>query len=205
VTSTPVLATLVTTFQWSKDGKRIQTVLLPDDGKRERPKPASVPAEPKVRVARDGKDPSRTYRYLLESPFDARLLEYLVTGQLALTAVGDGTVTKIALPTMIRGVAMPPGEVQFRVTTVKKPFSYYVPFTRFGSLEGIWDADGKNLYTIADRNLRETEPPAPVVATQQPATRGGGQRGAMGKTGGQPPAHPGQPGEPPNPPPPRPH
>ena len=34
ITTTPVLATLVSTFQWSRDGKRIQTVLLPDGGKR---------------------------------------------------------------------------------------------------------------------------------------------------------------------------
>ena len=33
VTDAPVLATLVTTFQWSKDGKTVQTVLRPDDGK----------------------------------------------------------------------------------------------------------------------------------------------------------------------------
>src|SRR5262249_48022772 len=49
LTTTPVLATLVTTFQWSKDGRQIQTVLLPDDGKREMPKPNGVATEPKVR------------------------------------------------------------------------------------------------------------------------------------------------------------
>ena len=68
--TTPVLATLVTTFQWSKDGKRIQTVLLPDDGKRLGAEGRRSRPSPKVRVARDGKNPSRTYRYLLESPYD---------------------------------------------------------------------------------------------------------------------------------------
>src|SRR5262249_39783097 len=57
LTMTPVLATLVTSFQWSKDGSKIQTVLLPDDGKREMPKRNGVATEPKVRVARDGKNP----------------------------------------------------------------------------------------------------------------------------------------------------
>jgi hypothetical protein len=74
LTATPVLATLVTTFQWSKDGKQIETVLLPDDGKREAPKPNGVATEPKVRVARGGSNPSRTYRYLLESPYDMKTL-----------------------------------------------------------------------------------------------------------------------------------
>src|SRR5262249_7776020 len=51
LTATPVLATLDTSFQWSKDGKQIQTVLLPDDGKREMPRRDGVATEPKVRVA----------------------------------------------------------------------------------------------------------------------------------------------------------
>ena len=199
ITTTPVLATLVTTFQWSKDGKRIQTVLLPDDGKREVPKPDSVAHEPKVRVARDGKDPARTYRYLLESPHDMRLLEHLVTGQLALIDVADGKVTKVGCPNMIRSVTTAPGESQFRVGVVKKPFSYYAPFTAFGSNEGIWDLEGKSLFTLNDRPLRDTGPPPadpttqPVVATGAGATGpggpggpggGGGRGGAGGGKGG---------------------
>src|SRR5262249_31491036 len=114
-------------------GKHIQTVLLPDDGKREVPKPNGVAAEPKVRVTRGGNNPSRTYRYLLESPHDMQLLEHLSTGQLALIDINDGRISKVGCPNMIRSVSMSPGEEQFRVATVKKPFSYYVPFTRFGS------------------------------------------------------------------------
>src|SRR5205085_2392340 len=79
LTTTPVLATLVTGFQWSKDGRQIQTVLLPDDGKREPPKPSSVATEPRVRVARGGPQPSRLFRFLLESPYDMALLEHLST------------------------------------------------------------------------------------------------------------------------------
>ena len=30
ITRTPVLATLVTTFEWTADGKKIATVLVPD-------------------------------------------------------------------------------------------------------------------------------------------------------------------------------
>jgi dipeptidyl aminopeptidase/acylaminoacyl peptidase len=185
VTTTPVLATLVSTFQWSKDGKRIQTVLLPDDGKRPVPK-QGVATEPKVRVAREGKDPSRTYRYLLESPFQMQLLEHLLTGQLAIIDIADGSVTNVGAPAMIRSVTAAPGESQFRVATVKKPFSYYAPFQRFGATESIWDREGKSLFTLSDRNLREGEP-QPAAATN-PTTgipKGKGGRGGAG--GVQPP------------------
>ena len=179
-----MLATLVSTFQWSRDGKRIQTVLLPNGGKSTFTKPA-VATEPMVRVARDGKDPSRTYRYLLESPYEMQLLEHLLTGQLALIDVADGNVTRIGAPAMIRSVSTAPGEEQFRVATVKKPFSYYAPFQRFGATEGIWDREGKSLHTISDRNLRETEPAPAAVTTPAPgpgATKGG--KGTGGFKGG---------------------
>jgi dipeptidyl aminopeptidase/acylaminoacyl peptidase len=200
VTDTPVLATMVTTFQWSKDGQQIETVLVPE-GSRELPKPGSVATEPRVRVARDGAHPSRTYRYLLESPYDAKLLEHLATGQLALVNVNDGKLTKVGAPDMIRSVSMAPGEQQFRVATIKKPFSYFVPVTRFGFAEGIWNREGKSQYTLADRGIQQDEPAptqAPQVATAGTGRGAGRNRGAGGAappppTGQQPPAVPGQP------------
>ncbi|HEV3204954.1 MAG TPA: prolyl oligopeptidase family serine peptidase, partial [Gemmataceae bacterium] len=191
LTLTPVLATLVTTFQWSKDGKQIQTVLLPDEGKREIPKPNGVAAEPKVRIARGGNKPSRTYRYLLESPYDMKLLEHLATGQLALIDINDGKVTKIGFPNLIRNVSMAPGEGQFRITLLKKPFSYFVPLTRFGSQEEICNLEGKCLLTLADRNIRDTEP-QPAAPTALPA----GQRRTAGQPRTQAPAQPPDPGQP---------
>ena len=164
-----------TNFQWSKDGKKIQTVLLPDDGKREMPK-REAGTEPKVRVTRGGANPSRTYRFLLESPYDMVLLEYLATGQVAVVDVADGKVTKIGGPAMVRSVSMAPNEESFRVTAMKKPFSYYVPMVRFGQTEGIWNNEGKSLYTILDRNLRETDIAAPMRTAQ--AGPGGGATAA---------------------------
>ncbi|HEV3079395.1 MAG TPA: prolyl oligopeptidase family serine peptidase [Gemmataceae bacterium] len=201
LTSTPVLATLETSFQWSKDGKQVETVLLPDDGKRPMPRQNGVATEPKVRITRGGNHPSRTYRYLLESPYDMKLLEHLATGQLALIDINDGKVTRIGFPNLIRTVSMAPGEQQFRVTTIKKPFSYFVPFTNFGSHEGIWDCEGKCLYTVLERNLRDSEPPPPaptLVAAAQTGTPGAGRGGRQGRAA-TPPLDPAQPQPPPNP------
>jgi dipeptidyl aminopeptidase/acylaminoacyl peptidase len=178
VTRTPVLATLVTGFQWCKDGKRLQTVLRPDGWEPVPP----TPAGPKVRMAHGNPSPSRTYRYLLETPHDMHLFEHLVTGQLAVIDVSTGDVTKVGGPAMVRSVLPTADAKQFRVTTVKKPFSYFVPFERFGSLEGVWDSEGKSLVTLNDRNLRENEPPQPAVAATTPTgpTRlgGTGRKGA---------------------------
>jgi dipeptidyl aminopeptidase/acylaminoacyl peptidase len=179
LTDVPVLATLDTSFQWSRDGKQIQTVLLPDEGKRPMPKHDAVALEPKVRVSRGGNNPSRTYRFLLESPHDMKLLEHLATGQLTLINVEDRKVTRIGEPNMIRNVSMAPGEQQFRVVTMKKPFSYFVPAARFGSLEAIWSREGRNLFTLAEKELKETEPTAP--AAPKVASGKGGKGGKGGK------------------------
>src|SRR5207253_2216036 len=139
-----------------------------------------------------------------------KLLEYLATGKLALIDVADEHVTKVEFPNLIRSASMSPGEEHLRVATMKKPFSYFVPVTAFGAQEGIWNLEGKSLYTLSDRNLRESRPQATAVAglpAGQPAqaARGAGQRGGRGAAGrgrgpaqaptqgGQPPADPGQP------------
>ena len=105
----------------------------------------------------------------------------LQSPKMAMIDVAGGDVTKIGEPAMIRSVSTAPGEELFRVATVKKPFSYYVPFQRFGATEGIWDRAGKSLHTMSDRNLRETEPtPAVAVKTTTPGPKAGGQPTAKG-------------------------
>ncbi len=201
LSAAPILATMVNSFQWTKDGKKIQTVLRPNDGASELPKPNSVATEPKVRVTRGGNNPTRTYRFLLESPYDMKLLESLVTGQVALIDVNDGKITKIGFPNLIRSVSMGPNEENFRVTTMKKPFSYYVPITQFGSQEGIWNLEGKSLYTLNDRNLQETEAQRNAATAAAGAAGGRGQRagGRGGRGQGQRQGQaPNQPTSPPN-------
>src|SRR5262249_17255633 len=138
LTNVPVLATFVQSIQWTRDGTRIQAVLLPDDGTRKPPADA-VAEGPKVRVSLEGKFPSRTYRCLLEKPHDMEMLEYLATGQLSFIDVYDGRVKKVGGPAMFRSAAMAPGGEHFLVTLMKRPFSYYAPASNFGALEGLWD------------------------------------------------------------------
>ena len=63
-----------------------------------------------------------------------------------------------------------------------KPFSYDVPVSSFGSIEEIWDADGKVLAKLVDRpiNLGVQDDPAPG---QDPAPAGGGGRGGQNQAG----------------------
>ena len=136
ITKTPVLATMVTSIEWTGDSRHILTVLQPEN-RGDEPKQEEVPSEPKVLLTADAKNQLRTYPSLLETPHEKALVEYYSTGQLSLLDVIGGDVRAIGKPAMIRSINAAPDGQYFRITTVQKPFSYIVPVSNFGSVEEI--------------------------------------------------------------------
>jgi dipeptidyl aminopeptidase/acylaminoacyl peptidase len=204
ITPRPVLATIDTTFDFTKDGKQIATVLIPD-GRPPRPVEPIAPTGPEVKVSEDNaKARLRTFPSLMSLPYEFQLLEWHATGQMALIDVPPAPAAgksaarpapakgakpgltpglkKIGQPAMIRSVDIAPDGKYVRVTLMTKPFSYIVPVSNFGSLEQIWDADGKMLAKIRETPLNlgvqdDTQPPPDP--TQAPAAGGGGGRGGQ--------------------------
>ena len=213
ITPQPVLATQVNNFKWVREGKALQTVLVPDYAGKIPPPPEPA-TSPKIRINRVGENPSRTYQYLLEMPYDMELLEFLLTGQLAVIDLENERVEKIGKPVMFRSVDAAPDGEYFRVTQTLKPFSYFVAASSFGSREDLWNSDGKALYEFSSRSLnddvqrvvepdldswfREQQQQTQQVQ-QQRGQRTGQQRGQRaGQQAGQQPAQPEeQPGPPP--------
>ncbi len=173
VTKTPLLATLVTSVDWTADGRSIVAVLLPE---QRAPQPVKPPVAtgPQVRVWTESKpSPQRNFASLLEEPFDMALMEWFVTGQLAVIDVKTRAVRKVGTPAMISAVDASPDGQYFRVTTMQKPFSYIVQYSSFGSNSEVWDASGKVLATIEKRPLREA-----------PDSAAGGRAGGEGSRRG---------------------
>lgn len=166
VTRTPVVATAVTRFQWTADGAKIATV-LPPDGRRARPVAPSVPTGPQVKQTLEGENILRTYASLMATPHDEALLEWHLTGQLALVNVANRQVEKVGSPTMIWDFDFSPNGEYVRVTKVEKPFSYIVPVSAFGKAEEIWDRSGNKLLDFdtspMNTGIRGAVPTAPGV------------------------------------------
>lgn len=167
ITRTPVLATAVTSFAWTADGKEIATI-LPPDGRSARPLPPATPMGPRVKETEDGDNILRTYASLMATPYDEQLLEWHTTGQLALIDVANRRVQEVGAPAMIEGFDFSPNGQYVRVTKMVKPFSYLVPVNNFGTVQEIWDREG-NLLTVFDETplntgLRDDTPSAPGVA-----------------------------------------
>ncbi len=154
VTRTPLLATLVTEVDWTSDGRSLVTVLLPD-GRKAEPKRPAIATGPLVRLWTDGLSaPERNYASLLQEPYDAELMEYYVTGQLAVVDVKTRAVRKVGAPAMIQSVDASPDGQYFRVATLQKPFSYVVQYNAFPAHEEIWDGTGKVLAELGKRTTR---------------------------------------------------
>ena len=193
VTKTPVLATLVTTFDFTRDGKQIATVLVPD-GRAAMPQPPASPTGPSVKLAMEtDKNRLRTFPSLMSTPYDEQLLEWHSTGQLALIDVAKSSAKKIGAPAMIRAIDVAPDGKYVRVTRMLKPFSYDVPVSNFGQIEEIWDESGKAVAKVSDRpmNVGVASPDDPPVDPQAPPAGGGrggqqtGKREVAWRTDGQ--------------------
>jgi len=158
LTKAPILGTLVTSIDWTADGKSIVTVLVPD-GRGAAPTHGKNGVEdgPQVRLTESRAIPQVIHPSLLEDPHDKAMLKYYSTGQLALIDVKSKAVKKIGGPGMIRAVDASPDGQYFRVTLMTEPFSYIVPVSNFGSVQELWDMSGKVVATLNKTPLREGE------------------------------------------------
>ncbi len=182
VTKTPLLATLMTTVEWTADGKSIVTVVVPD-GRGPAPIHGKNGIEdgPEVRMTESRTIPQVIHPSLLEDPHEKAMLKYYTTGQLVLIDVKSKTAKKIGAPGMIRAADASPDGQYFRVTLMTEPFSYIVPVTSFGSVQELWDMNGKLIATLNRQPLREGEATSDADAPtgggrggfQQPATDSG--------------------------------
>jgi dipeptidyl aminopeptidase/acylaminoacyl peptidase len=179
VTKTPVLATLVASFEFTADGRQIAAVIVPD-GRSAMPPSPSAPTGPTVKLADSEKNRLRTFASLMSTTHEKDLLEWHATGQLALIDVATRSAKKVGQPAMIRAIDVSPDGKYVRVTRLVKPFSYDVPVGNFGSIEEVWDAaDGKMLVELNARpmnlGVQDDTPPDPALP---PAAPGDGRGGA---------------------------
>ena len=89
----------------------------------------------------------------MSSTYEKDLLKWHATGQAALVDVQKGAVRKIGQPAMIRRLTLRPDAKYVRVTRMLEPFLYDVPVSSFGSIEEIWDPEGKVLAKVTDRPI----------------------------------------------------
>lgn len=126
-------------------------------------KPASAapakPAAPKGPTVQEnyGKaSPRPTYQDMIRSPYDESLFAFYATTQLIKNA--NGVESKIGTPEMMVSLSFSPDKKYTLKNTVRRPFSYLVPYYGFPTTVSITDITGKEIRRLADLPSSETAP-----------------------------------------------
>ena len=197
VTTGPMLATMVNTFGFTKDGRQLAVVLVPD-ARPPAPLEPAAPAGPRITINEDkDRNRLRTFPSLMSTPYEFDLLEWHATGQLALIdvqalAVKDPksragreaiakAVRKVGQPAMIRSMDLSPDGKYIRVTRMTRPFSYIVPVEQLRHDRGDL---GRHREGSGEGDRPSAQPGRPG---SEPATAGsddaGRRRGGAGAAG----------------------
>ncbi len=144
-------------FEWLPDNKTlIYKAILSTRGAA--PGTPEVPAGPVVQANEGAAAPVRTYQDLLASPYDEELFEYYTTSQLVRLDVTTGVSAPFGPSGIIGGFNPSPDGNYVLVTTIKRPFSYLVPYFSFPQEYTIFDKTGKMVKMVADIPLAENTP-----------------------------------------------
>ncbi|WP_424494575.1 prolyl oligopeptidase family serine peptidase [Salinimicrobium sp. GXAS 041] len=142
---------------WFKDNSALLVNMLPADRKELIDEETAIPSGPTVSVS-DGKEAqNRTYQDLLKDPNDEYNFEQLARSEIVKVNL-DGTTQKWMEAKMYSDISFSPDGKYVMVESIKKPFSYLVPYYRFPSESVIYTAGGERVAMVNDVPLTEDLP-----------------------------------------------
>jgi len=157
LTDANVNANMGSTINWFKDNKNLLVKMLPNDRKPLINTDVAVPSGPTVSVSDGAKAQNRTYQDLLKTPNDEFNFEQLARSEIKKVSL-DGTVENFMKAEMYRNISFSPDGNYIMITTIKRPFSYLVTYTRFPSDKTIFDTKGNAIKTVNEVPLDEVRP-----------------------------------------------
>lgn len=140
---------------WTPENEILIRAVNPNRGNI--PKAPAAPAGPIIQETSGDAAPNRTYQDLLANPHDEALFAYFMDSQLMRINL-DGSQKPIGPAGMIKAMDLSPDGSYLVVETIKKPFSYLVPSSRFPYDVEIWTKDGQKVKTLAQIPLDENRP-----------------------------------------------
>lgn len=145
-------------YTWSKDSHYLLVQTLPSSKQELIDPKKSVPEGPTVSVSEAGvKAQNRTYQDLLKNPNDEYNFEQLTLSDIQKVNL-DGTSSNWKSTDIYQNLNFSPDGNYVMVTTINKPFSYLVPYSRFPSTTTIYDANGTLVKKVLEVPLIEDLP-----------------------------------------------
>ena len=157
ITDANLNANMRSPFIWSKDDKSVLVKLLPTDRKDLINRTSAIPNGPTIAVNDGKKAQNRTYQDLLKNPTDEKNFEQLALAELWKVNM-DGTKMKWKDSGIYSSMSQSPDGNYVMLTTVRKPYSYLVPYRRFPSKTDLYSSQGTFVKTILELPLIEDLP-----------------------------------------------
>jgi dipeptidyl aminopeptidase/acylaminoacyl peptidase len=152
-----LLGVLTGSLTWLSDNRHILAVLVPQN-RAPAPVAPRAPIGPNVQESTGRMSQMATFQDLLSSPHDEDLFEHFATGQLARIDSASGQVERIGPAGLITDADPSPDEKYLLVSTVRRPFSYRVPYFYFTRKTEVWDPSGRAIATVADLPISDDIP-----------------------------------------------
>jgi dipeptidyl aminopeptidase/acylaminoacyl peptidase len=143
-------------YHWRSDSRSLVARTVPQN-RGAAPVAPAVPEGPVVQETTGENAAAWTYQDLLQSPHDEALFEHYGTAQVVEVDL-DGKTTLVGAPTLAtRSEPSPDGKLLF-VERIERPFSYLVPYSRFGKRAEVWERSGNLVREVARVPLAENVP-----------------------------------------------
>ncbi|MFN4079977.1 MAG: prolyl oligopeptidase family serine peptidase [Saprospiraceae bacterium] len=139
------------------DNQRLACAMIPA-GRGAPPQANPTPVGPIVQFNEGKGAPVRTYQDLLTNAHDEALFDYYARAQMALIDAGSGKRVNIGQVGVISGFSASPDGRYLLVSTLRRPYSYLVPASRFPEITAIWDLKGQVVRVIAEHPLLDKIP-----------------------------------------------
>jgi hypothetical protein len=144
-------------YIWYKDSQNLLIKTLPQNRPALIDSSKDLPTGPIVSTA-DGKvSQNRTYQDLLKNPQDEKNFEVLTASEIYNVDL-NGTLKKVKDQDMYSGLSFSPDGNYLMATTIKKPFSYIVPLSRFPMTTTVYDMNGNVVKVVNETPLNEIMP-----------------------------------------------
>jgi dipeptidyl aminopeptidase/acylaminoacyl peptidase len=165
----PLNGVLGRSFVWHSNSRSLIATLVPAN-RGAVPKAVTVASGPSIQENLGKRNAARTYQGMLKSPHDEALFEYYGASELVSVSL-DGRVMPLASG-LIRSFQPSPDGEYLLVQTIKRPYSYTVPISRFPlktEIRDARDADaGRAVKVLSDLPLAEDEELDPDAVRKGP-------------------------------------
>ena len=157
LTSPKLNANLGSVINWFKDSKSLLVKFVPPKTKAIKMTEDLIPTGPRISTNDGAKAQNRTYQDLLKNKNDEKNFEILALSELYKVSI-KGSKRLWKKSDMYRNINFSPDGRFVLITTIKRPFSYLVPYYRFPSTYTIYGGTGKQVAVLADIPLIEDLP-----------------------------------------------